>query len=213
MTCAHRARVSVCAVLPRCCFCLGPCGGRELGVGQDDCGCGTSGSTSSLVPCSLLLLAVFDDALFVGVFDNLWRFRCFGGCLVGVGCEADDDDVGGVFFVCIWQEDDDMLVPPQDFNDGIEPMEGVSEFGSVLACNHHEFRLDLAVGRHFGGLFLVVQFRDPSQLVIRVGILSEDVDEIFFFLSWLKGFYAIGIVRACVAAMRSRIQPRLGRWF
>lgn len=23
------------------------------------------------------------------------------------------------------QEDDDMLVPPQDFNDGIEPMEGV----------------------------------------------------------------------------------------
>jgi hypothetical protein len=24
----------------------------------------------------------------------------------------------------MWQEDDDMLVPPQDFNDVIEPMEG-----------------------------------------------------------------------------------------
>jgi hypothetical protein len=73
-----------------------------------------------------------------------------------------------------------------------------------LACNHHEFRLDLAVGRHFGGIFLVVQFRDPSQLMIRVGILSEDVDENSFLL-WLKGFYAIGIVRACGAAIRSRI--------
>lgn len=27
--------------------------------------------------------------------------------------------------VRMWQEDDDMLVPPQDFNDVIEPMEGV----------------------------------------------------------------------------------------
>lgn len=112
-------------------FCLGRCGGRELGVGQDDCDCGTPGSTYSLVPCSLLLRVVFDDAVFVEVFDNPWRFRCVRGCLVGVGCEADDDDVGGVFGVCMWQEDDDMLVPPQDFNDGIEPMEGVSEFGSV----------------------------------------------------------------------------------
>ena len=25
----------------------------------------------------------------------------------------------------MWQEDDDMLVPPQDFNDVIEPMEGL----------------------------------------------------------------------------------------
>ena len=50
---------------------------------------------------------------------------------MGVGCEADGGDVGGVFGVCMWQEDDDMLVPTQDFNDGIEPMEGVSEFGSV----------------------------------------------------------------------------------
>lgn len=27
-------------------------------------------------------------------------------------------------FFLFWQEDDDMLVPPQDFNDVIEPMEG-----------------------------------------------------------------------------------------
>lgn len=65
----------------------------------------------------------------------LWRFlTTFGdsGDSAVVWLEADEDDVGGVFCVCLWQEDDDMLVPPQDFNDGIEPMEGVSEFGSVL---------------------------------------------------------------------------------
>lgn len=37
-----------------------------------------------------------------------------------------DVELTGDFAVWwMWQEDDDMLVPPQDFNDVIEPMEGV----------------------------------------------------------------------------------------